>query len=91
MSVFLKILSILIVAAGAFLVYGAGFLTKKTLAGNADTDTKNLDTENGSSTGLSGNNSEQEEYILQKTLSFKRTGLLLIMLGSILVLIAFKQ
>jgi len=89
---FLKILSLLVVAAGAFLVYGSGFLAEKTeknhgdyQSGNAehnmDTDTGEMDNENA----VYENNG-----ITQKSLSFKKAGLLLIMAGSILVLIAFR-
>lgn len=89
MTGFLKILSVLIVAAGAFLLYGAGFLAKKAVSGQTQTENRNYGTDGN----IHASDSEQGEHannVLEKTLSFKRAGVLLIMLGGILVLMAFR-
>ena len=90
MSVFLRVLSILIIAAGAFLVYGAGFLTKRTVSGCGNNHQGDSGDESGNAAVLNEDDNIYEGQMLQKSLEYKRSGLLLIMLGSILALIAFR-
>jgi hypothetical protein len=88
LTVFFKVLSVLIVAVGAFLVYGAGFLAGRTKTDGGIVSRPNHCEKDGSFSDDAGN--EYEDYISRKSLSFKQMGLLLIMLGSISVLIAFR-
>jgi len=90
LSVFLRVLSILIIAAGAFLVYGAGFLTKRTVFGCGNNHQGDSGDESGNAADLNEDDNIYEGQMLQKSLEYKRSGLLLIMLGSILALIAFR-
>jgi len=89
---FLKILSILVVIAGAFLVYGARFITEKTVKNHGGLKSDNQDENEGINTDDSDNGDTEYKINIvdQKTLSFKKAGLLLIMAVSILVLVAFR-
>lgn len=72
------------------MVYAAGFIVQKTTGDNGDVqNSENIENHN-----IENSDNENAEYkdniILQKEVSLKRTGLLLIMAGSLLVLIAFR-
>jgi len=87
-----KILSLLIVVAGAFLVYGAKFIAKSLVKNNENVQIKELDSTNGNNVDDIGNENIEfmDNIITQKSVSLKKTGLLIIMAGCILVLIAFR-
>lgn len=89
MTSLLKIFSILVVAAGAFLVYGAKFIAEKSMANNHNTQSGVKDnTENNDIDDINGEN--LDNIISQKAVNIKTKGLLLLMAGCFLVLLAFK-
>lgn len=94
-----KMLAFLLLGIGAFLVYGARFVAARLDKGNADP--KADDNEAGSpekyeaAPELNETQAEDEEKIMQKIpsrtiLKVKMAGMVLILAGGILVLVAFK-
>ena len=94
-----KMLAFLFLGIGAFLVYGARFVAARLEKGNVDP--KADDNESGSSEKheaapeLNETQAEDEEKIMQKIpsrtiLKVKMAGMVLILAGGILVLVAFK-
>lgn len=74
------------------MVYGAKFMAEKTVKNHGGIQSENLgDEKDGNADDLDNGHAGYENNIIaQKALSFKKTGLLLMMAGSILVLIAFR-
>jgi hypothetical protein len=89
LGILFKILSLLIAATGAFLVYGARFIAKTMVKNNGGVRQENRDNEIDSTDDE--NNGNMDGIILQKSVSLKKTGLLIMMAGCLLVLIAFRQ
>jgi hypothetical protein len=94
-----KMLAFLFLGIGAFLVYGARFVAARLDKGNVDSETD--DNESGSpekheaALEISETQAEDEEKIMQKIpsqsiLKVKMAGMVLILAGGILVLVAFK-
>lgn len=95
----LKMIAFLLLGIGAFLVYGARFVAARLDKGNMDTGTGNNEAEAPdkelATPKLTEPLTEDEEKIKQKTpsrtiVNVKMAGMVFILAGGILVLVAFK-
>lgn len=95
MEVFVKILTFLLLAAGAFLVYGAKFIASRMIKTGTNIDNmddKDLHQTEDNNLKSSNNAAEQPyNFMMEKQIvNIKITGTIFIIAGAILALVVFR-
>jgi hypothetical protein len=90
-----KMIAFLLLGIGAFLVYGARFVAARLEEGKMDKETAGSPEKNVATSELTKPMTEDEEKIMEKMpsrtiLNVKMAGMVFILAGAILVLVAFK-